>query len=138
MRSMFDGALSYNHDLCSWANRFQNEPLVDSMFSMTSCRRTENPNFSVTPPGPFCHVCEASPQYACFSSSEELQMAVDQYEQDPSSIIGTYGPIEQWCVGQVEDFSGLFAASRNPAMEFFNRDITRWDTSAATSMVLML
>lgn len=49
-----------------------------------------------------------------------------------------YGRIEDWDVSQITDFSNLFDASeRNPNFRLFNADISKWNTSSATSTKAM-
>lgn len=78
---------------------------------------------------------------ACFTSLAELQLAADNYMQDPTGGLTAdqYGhPIGSWCVGAVESFESLFSAIRNPMMEFFNEPLSDWDVSGAFDMFSML
>jgi len=83
-----------------------------------------------------------SPSFKCFDSSEELQGAVDRFMRkhliDVKELNNTYGfPIGTWCVSSVTNFSHLFSAERNPAMEGFNEPLSSWDTSNVTDMSYM-
>ena len=73
----------------------------------------------------------------CFQDKRELVVAVDAYLADPSPgsfVANQYGwPIGSWCVRDVEDFSYLFDAQRNPAARLFNEDLP-WCTCSATNM----
>lgn len=55
---------------------------------------------------------------------EEVQLLLNINYQD--EILPKYGPIEEWDVSNITDFSRLFAYKL-----FFNADIRRWDTSNA-------
>jgi len=49
--------------------------------------------------------------YDCFANRDELFWAVAQLASDASpnsTSVVRYGPIEQWCVSNVTDFTGLF------------------------------
>jgi len=93
--------------------------------------------------------------WPCFSNREQLNSAVDGYiaviDTTSSSTSTTrkqqidredyydsyYGPIEEWCVSSLTDFTSVFSARRNHAMKFFNADLSRWDVSRATLMTSM-
>ena len=78
----------------------------------------------------------------CFTSTQELQDAVDQYLATDTATtrvkpawMETYGsPIGTWCVSKITNFNSLFSADRNPAAMTFNADISRWDMSNATDL----
>lgn len=76
-----------------------------------------------------------------FTSSQELQAAVDDYLSDNSpgtDVAIMYGhPINSWCVGEISDFTGLFYASRNSNASAFNENIGSWDVSRATTFYRM-
>ncbi|KAL3943508.1 MAG: hypothetical protein SGBAC_002433 [Bacillariaceae sp.] len=66
MAEMFANATSYSKDLCSWGpllnQTFEKPDDLDisqwSLFSGTRCpQKATLPDFSATPPGPFCHPC---------------------------------------------------------------------------------
>ena len=47
-----------------------------------------------------------------------------------SALAQTYGStMNEWCVGHVQDFTGMFGNMPN-----FNEDISAWNMSAATAM----
>ena len=54
-----------------------------------------------------------------------------------AAVIQTYGPIENWCVGALNDFYRVFSGTRNPALRDFNEDINGWDLSGAMSTAYM-
>lgn len=79
-----------------------------------------------------------------FETTRELYNAVDEYARDPgpnSTVAVLYGhPIGSWNVSQIRDFSRLFEADnqgRNPDLNYFNEDISEWDTGSATTMSRM-
>ena len=76
-----------------------------------------------------------------FTTTDDLIAAVDAYVDNPSDdtvVALEYGhPIGNWCVSEIEDFSYLFDANRNPDMRFFNEDLTNWCTCSATDMSYM-
>lgn len=66
MAEMFANATSYSKDLCSWGpllnQTFEKPDDLDisqwSLFAGTRCpQKATLPDFSATPPGPFCHPC---------------------------------------------------------------------------------
>lgn len=81
----------------------------------------------------------ASGLTSCFASSTELSDAVDGYLVDPADagLLSTYGPIEQWCVSGITDFSNLFSVVRNPLAATFNANIAAWDMSNAQDVFRM-
>lgn len=62
MNSMFSKASSFNQNLCSWGEMLQQHNNLDvdvtNMFKETSCPTENDPDLSVIPAGPFCHVCD--------------------------------------------------------------------------------
>ena len=68
-------------------------------------------------------------QTTVFATKSELKTAAQEYNADPASAEGTYGPIDTWEVSSITDMSGLFSGS-----EDFNADISSWSTSGVTSM----
>jgi hypothetical protein len=86
----------------------------------------------------------ASIQKQCFSTTEELQRAVDTYlsfafnssSQEYASlhrwqmkiVAGTYGwPMNNWCTSNLTSLAYVFSARRNPLSARFNVDVGRWD-----------
>jgi Sulfatase/Mycoplasma protein of unknown function, DUF285 len=79
-------------------------------------------------------------RYVVFTSSEELQIAVDIYlENDDRAVamVQTFGPLPDWNVSLVTNFGNLFSARRNPLASEFNADVSAWDISASTHMYNM-
>ena len=78
-----------------------------------------------------------------FKDSQELQLAVIAYLNDPSEnspAAKTYGfPISAWQVERVTDFSNLFSAYRvdGELLRDFDEPLTDWNTSQATNMAFM-
>jgi len=72
----------------------------------------------------------------CFNSKSALLEAVDQYIADNSETSAVAlergWPIGSWCVGRIQDFSEVFARSRNRQNAAFNDDISSWDVSQGT------
>jgi hypothetical protein len=52
-------------------------------------------------------------------------------------VFDIFGPIEDWDVSLIRDFSELFSVDRNPAAATFNADVTAWDTSNAETFATM-
>ena len=74
-----------------------------------------------------------------FTFRGALLNAVDTWCADPTAGASTYGPIEDWDVSRVKDFSHLFCAkpndvSCNPDCANFNANIGSWNVSQATSL----
>ena len=67
-----------------------------------------------------------------FTSKDALEIAVSEYDADPTGAIAMYGPIADWEVSAITDLSKLFSNRQN-----FNTDISSWDTSSVTSMRYM-
>lgn len=156
IESMFEGASNFQQNLCPWTETLDINVTTTDAFAGTSCPSADDvTSLSGIPPGPMCFDCPlegtsfptnaptASPTLApksCFESGLVLTLAVDDYLTDPTGGLTEekYGhPIGTWCVGNVEDFSRIFSAARNPSAEFFNEDISQWDTSSASNMVAM-
>ncbi|GAX21884.1 hypothetical protein FisN_30Hh085 [Fistulifera solaris] len=74
-----------------------------------------------------------------FSSTEELQAAVDEYlvRGHPSHTVSqVYGwPIGTWNVSAVTNFTAIFSVDRNPNARSFNADLSSWDVSHATTFL---
>jgi len=70
----------------------------------------------------------------CFipETIEELQIAVDLWENDNQNALETYGPINEWQVSAVTNMSGLFENKTE-----FNDQISNWDVSNVTNMMDM-
>ena len=62
----------------------------------------------------------------CFipETIDELQTAVDLWENDYQNALATYGPINDWQVSAVTNMSGLFENKTD-----FNDQISNWDVS---------
>ena len=65
-------------------------------------------------------------------TKEELQVAVDLWENDNASALDSYGEINLWDVTLISDMSFLFEGKAN-----FNSDISAWDVSNVTNMAYM-
>jgi Mycoplasma protein of unknown function, DUF285 len=60
--SMFYGARSFNRNLCSWSSQMTNSTPKTGMFFNSGCPFANNdPNYKLTPAGPFCHDCCCRP-----------------------------------------------------------------------------
>ena len=77
-----------------------------------------------------------------FADRAALLVARDAWCKDPVVARATYGPIAEWDVSRVSDFSYLFCAygwsSRygcNYRCHNLNEDVGSWDTGAATSLL---
>lgn len=78
--------------------------------------------------------------FKCFESRSKLFQTIDQYlekESAADTILSSYGPIRDWCVGGISNFSHLFDVSRQPAALTFNEPLTNWDVSNAQDMAAM-
>jgi hypothetical protein len=74
-----------------------------------------------------------------FTDPIELQQVVDvilsQNSTNVAQVEATYGPIEDWDVSRITDFSELFSArTRNPLAFDIDFDLSRWDVRHATIM----
>jgi hypothetical protein len=74
-----------------------------------------------------------------FTDPIELRQAVDVIlSQDSADVVrveAAYGPIEDWDVSRINDFSELFSArTRNPLAADVDVDLSRWNVSHATTM----
>ena len=67
-----------------------------------------------------------------FTNSDELNDAVQAFNNDSTNTTATFGPIETWDVSGVTNMSGLFSGLAD-----FNGDISSWNTSAVTDMSRM-
>ena len=120
MRNMFLNATSFRQNLCPWGDRLESFIAMDNMFTNTSCTAADNvngrPQFSALSGQAvdFCMPCELS----CFTRHQELVDAVRSYmyeqthelDMSKTSVARTYGhPMNDWCVDNVKDFSGVFA-----------------------------
>jgi surface protein len=79
MRDTFNGASAFDQNLCSWGPRLYEEAtrkrtccglFIRDLFEGTSCPSVVSPNFTTTPPGPFCHICLSDDTSSKVSSSE--------------------------------------------------------------------
>ena len=57
IQDMFNGAVLFNQDLCAWNSKLDASATVANSFAGTACNSTDAPDFTLTPPGPFCAVC---------------------------------------------------------------------------------
>lgn len=136
----FTSAASFRQDLCPWGTKLGLNTSFATTFSGTACPRRENPDMTEIPPGPFCFDCDPLiSNITCFAENTELLEAVDNYLLDPTGGLTEemYGPIGDWCVGLISNFSFVFSSRRNPAAATFNEDISRWDTRGAITMQQM-
>ena len=140
MSLMFGTSTSFRQDLCPWGALLDPATDVSNMFWQTACATLDDPDFSSSPPGPFCFECVPPPIGGCFLSPDQLYAAVDLYVTDPSGALTMeYGhPIGEWCVENVTSFCSLFSVERNSAMADFNEDFSGWNRSAAADMFLMV
>ena len=67
-----------------------------------------------------------------FTTKASLQTAVQAFNDNPAAATATYGLIADWDVSAITDMNNLFRDLTN-----FNADISGWDTSKVTNMVLM-
>ena len=53
-----------------------------------------------------------------------------------SSVVAMYGPIEDWDLSEVTNMKCIFYSSNSNSNDFntFNADISKWNTSAVTTM----
>ena len=65
----------------------------------------------------------------CFEDKDDLQEAVDSWNNTRNAAIAKYGDINTWCTGNVTDMSGMFSLFDN-----FNDNISNWDVSSVTTM----
>ena len=95
MWGMFNGASSFNQNLCPWVVKQQSLASVDYMFyGATSCESQADPSL-VAPYGPFCFFCPSNmptpaptAQLSYFVSHGQLQKAVDAGDFSVSSPYG--------------------------------------------------
>ena len=68
----------------------------------------------------------------CFRNRFDLQAAVSAHFDGPldkyDKVLEEYGPIEDWCVDYIEDFSYLFTGRK-----FVDEDISTWNVSSGRS-----
>ena len=67
-----------------------------------------------------------------FTTKADLQAAVRAYDANSTDAIATYGAIAGWDVSRIADMSELFLG-----LQFFNADVSNWNTSSVTSMRAM-
>jgi len=97
-------------------------PDVDVAVSESFLRVVGQSDFNVT---------IASTVYA-FATKAQLQAAVDEWIDDNTAALATYGEINTWNVSAITDMGELF---RDKAT--FNSDISNWDVSNVTNMAIM-
>ena len=104
----------------------------------SSSESTEAPSVTTTTTTTVSPTTET--QFKCFETTQELYDAVDDFMEDDSPnapVILKYGPIEEWCVKDLTSFRMVFSADRNPRLVDFNKDLSLWDLSSATSTSYM-
>jgi len=67
-----------------------------------------------------------------FTTKDDLQTAVQEFNANVTSAEATYGPIADWDVSGITDMSYLFYNLKN-----FNADVSSWKTSGVTNMSYM-
>ena len=70
----------------------------------------------------------SQPPYV-FTNPDDLNDAVQAFNNDSTNATSTFGPIETWDVSSITNMSGLFSGK-----EDFNRDVSSWNTSGVTDM----
>ena len=91
----------------------------------------------------------AAGQNNVFTNRTALLVARDAWCADPTAAAAIYGPIALWDISQVTDLSFLFCARRNdppyyaphcadcnPACASFNSDISGWNVSRVTTLMV--
>ncbi|GAX13794.1 hypothetical protein FisN_30Lh088 [Fistulifera solaris] len=65
MKEMFRGCRFFAQNLCIWGEQLEGRTDVDTtqMFSLTQCEETEEVDWELNPPGPFCFECNSQPSY---------------------------------------------------------------------------
>ena len=88
-------------------------------------------------------VSPAAGQNNVFANRAALLVARDAWCADPTAAAAIYGPIRLWDISQVTDLSYVFCADSwctshggNPACRSFNSDISGWDTSNVTTLLV--
>ena len=90
---------------------------VFSMFGLSGCTDTSDPNLASTAISPLCHYCP-------INTKPELLAAIDAWIVSNGTDT-RYGPtINDWDVSGVDDFSDLFNGRSS-----FNDDISGWQTA---------
>jgi Mycoplasma protein of unknown function, DUF285 len=60
--NMFYGARTFNRNLCSWSSQMSNSTPKTGMFTLSGCPfANSEPNYKLSPVGPFCHDCCCRP-----------------------------------------------------------------------------
>ena len=85
------------------------------------------PPLSPLPP-PLLPSPPSQPPYV-FTNPDELNDAVQAFNNDSTNATATFGPIDTWDVSGVTNMSGLFSGK-----EDFNSDVSAWNTSGVTDM----
>ena len=68
-----------------------------------------------------------------FSTKQQLQDAVDDWNDNPTSAEAEYGNINNWNVSAIENMSSLFSDKQN----ITTLDLSGWNTSNVTNMYKM-
>ena len=78
-----------------------------------------------------CRRCSRGPPAPphVFAKRDELDEAVQAFDDDPDNATFTYGPIETWDVSTITNMRGLFRGKNS-----FNRNVSSWNTSGVTDM----
>jgi len=63
-------------------------------------------------------------------TDHNIHHAVKEFMKNKASCIAQYGPMDQWDVQHVRDFSHLFSTQRSDTLLHFNEDISMWNTSS--------
>ena len=88
--------------------------------------------------------------YRLFKTKDELLNAIDifllrlnknnnssnnkNYNNNNNNIIEIYGPVDDWDVSLITDFSYLFSTNRNKKCRQLNENLSKWNVSSATNM----
>ena len=72
----------------------------------------------------------------CNDCTTGLRKVVSDWIDDTtrSSVVAIYGPIEDWDISEVTNMKCIFYYSSENDFNTFNADISKWNTSAVTTM----
>ena len=87
----------------------------------------EDRTFAATAPSPYT-----------FYTTLQLYQAVDVHLQHPERARQQYGPLPDWNVAHLQDFSYVFASERQPLAATFNGNVSQWDVSNAVTLYAMV